>query len=227
MKKVDVEAIRKFYNETPDIWPVNDTWHTYSREQIETCLLKCDFLHGSSILNAGSGGNSYSFDSNKTMHVDIAEEKISNYKNKLVASIEDLPLEANQFDNIVCVGSVINYCDPISAIAELCRVLKPGGRIVLEFESSWGYEYIGQNSYKQVAVLENIEFHGEMHAQWLFSPKYIKGILHTFNLKIEKEYRFHIMSGLSLRFYNEVSAVNKARRLDWFVKKIPYIDSVI
>lgn len=55
----------------------------------------------------------------------------------------DLPFAENSIDNILCVGSVLNYCDAIAAISEFNRVLKYNGHLILEYESSWGFEYIG------------------------------------------------------------------------------------
>lgn len=45
-----------------------------------------------------------------------------------VADVEQLPLSANSFDLIVCRGSMLFWEHQEKAVAELCRVLAPGGK---------------------------------------------------------------------------------------------------
>jgi ubiquinone/menaquinone biosynthesis C-methylase UbiE len=50
------------------------------------------------------------------------------------ASSEDLPLENNFFDNIICTFSFHHYLNPEKALSEATRVLKSKGRIyILDF----------------------------------------------------------------------------------------------
>ncbi len=49
-----------------------------------------------------------------------------------------LPFKTGSFDKIVCKGALDHFCHPDQAIAEMARVLKPGGRAVIataNFES--------------------------------------------------------------------------------------------
>ena len=46
-------------------------------------------------------------------------------------SASDLPLEANSFDLIVCRAAFKNFSEPLRAINEMHRVLKPGGRALI------------------------------------------------------------------------------------------------
>ena len=46
--------------------------------------------------------------------------------------IERLPFPGETFDRIVVVDSIHHFCDPREAIRDLLRVLKPGGRMVIE-----------------------------------------------------------------------------------------------
>ncbi len=64
-----------------------------------------------------------------------------------------MPFNNLFFDNILCVGSVLNYCDALTALSELSRVLKPNGNLILEYESSWGFEYLHKSCYKKMHVL--------------------------------------------------------------------------
>ncbi len=223
MKKVNLDEIKSFYNSVPEVWSDNDAWHMHSRERISTYISQNDFWSNTNIINAGSGGSDYNLKYGHMLHVDIAETKIKQYDDFLVANVENLPLDSNTFDNAICVGSVLNYCDPVSAISELCRVLKSGGHLVLEYESSWGFEYIGQDIYKQDAVVASIEYLNVQQNQWLFSPQYIKNILRTYNFIIEKEYKFHILDGIVSKFLNDKSSVIFSQKFDWIACKLPYL----
>lgn len=222
MNKVDLEAIQRFYNSIPSVWSDDDIWHTHSREQILTYIHQCKFLLGTDILNAGSGGSDYNLNYNRMLHVDIAEEKIKQHSDFLVSSIENIPVSSDSYDNVICVGSVLNYCDPVSSISEMDRILKQGGHLILEFESSWGFEYIGRKVYKQDAVIVNIEYLNTSHNQWLFSPQYIKGILNNYHFKIEKEFKFHIIDGIFSKLLSDRISVILSKKLDRVASKMPY-----
>ena len=43
----------------------------------------------------------------------------------------NMPFEANMFDFIVCVAAFKNFTEPVQAIAEMHRVLKPGGQALI------------------------------------------------------------------------------------------------
>jgi len=43
----------------------------------------------------------------------------------------NMPFEANAFDFIVCVAAFKNFTEPVQAIAEMHRVLKPGGQALI------------------------------------------------------------------------------------------------
>ena len=140
--KLNQEKIKSFYNGVSDVWGSHDPWHDYSQKVITSYIKRTDIFRNSIVLNAGSAGNSYEIECDLMYHVDIADEKIKNIDNAVVASIENMPFENMFFDNILCVGSVLNYCDALSALSELSRVLKTNGNLILEYESSWGFEYL-------------------------------------------------------------------------------------
>ncbi|MEA1878095.1 MAG: bifunctional demethylmenaquinone methyltransferase/2-methoxy-6-polyprenyl-1,4-benzoquinol methylase UbiE [Bacteroidota bacterium] len=78
--------------------------------------------------------------------VDISEGMIGVGQEKIIArglqdviklqtaDSENLPFEGGEFDAITVAFGVRNFEDPMKGLAEMCRVLKPGGRlVVLEF----------------------------------------------------------------------------------------------
>ncbi|MFI7282810.1 class I SAM-dependent methyltransferase [Micromonospora chersina] len=59
---------------------------------------------------------------------------------------ENLPFSDASFDTVVCVLSLCTIPDPATAIKEMKRVLKPGGRLLLldHIGSSWPPIYVAQ-----------------------------------------------------------------------------------
>ena len=99
-------------------------------------------------------------------------------------------------DMIICVGSVLNYCSSATtAIREFSRVLKPGGPIILEYETTDSYEYKGTSNYHK-SVAYNVEtfYGGEPESLTMYSQKYINLILKNYGFKKRKRKRFHIFS---------------------------------
>lgn len=222
MKELNIEETKNFYNRVLNVW-ANDSWHVYSKKIINEYISKKKNVFSNTIvLNAGSGGNDYDISCKKMYHVDIAENKIKHLNNAVVANVEKLPFENNFFDNIICVGSVINYCDSFRAISELSRVLKPSGHLILEFESSWGFEYINKDEYKKDATITVVDYCNEPHTQWLYSPKYIFKILESYNLKILNKYPYHIISGLISKVLDDKISI-KITHIDKYINMLPYI----
>lgn len=221
MPKLDQEKIKTFYNNVDDVWGDHDAWHEYSKKILSNYINKQTCFLDSIVLNAGSAGNSYNIDCKVMYHVDIAEEKIKHLKNSVVASIENLPFKENTVDNILCVGSVLNYCDAVNAISELSRVLKSDGHLILEYESSWGFEYIGKKCYKNDACIITTEYIEKQHTQWLYSPIYIDTILKTCQLNILEHYPFHISDGLFSKFMSDELAV-RLTSVDKLLHKCPF-----
>ncbi|MBD5546021.1 MAG: class I SAM-dependent methyltransferase [Lachnospiraceae bacterium] len=219
--KLDQEKVKSFYNSVSNVWGNHDPWHDYSQKVITTYIEYKDIFRNSIVLNAGSAGNSYGIKCRLMYHVDIADEKIKNIDNAVIASIEKMPFDDLFFDNIICVGSVLNYCDALTAISELSRVLKPSGNLILEYESSWGFEYLHKDCYKKDACIITTEYIESSHNQWLYSPKYIINILKTYNFNIVEKYPFHISDGLFSRFLDDQSAINLVQ-IDKLLCKLPF-----
>ena len=123
-EKIDIDRVRTLYNQMEEIWPTSDRWYTYTHQQIikyiTRFIRKYPIDNSSKIINIGSAGNEYGIPG-EHYHVDIAEERIKHCLHYYAGSAESLPYSDNYFDAGLCVGSVINYCDPLQVIAERRR----------------------------------------------------------------------------------------------------------
>ena len=214
MNAVDLNEVKNFYNATPEIWAADDQWHQWSLRQIEGYLNGITFSNQDSVLNAGSGGNNYNISCGEMVHVDIAA---------VVSNIESMPFPDARFDSIVCVGSVINYCDAGAVIAEFSRLSKPGTILVLEFESSGGFEYRKRACYKDCAAVVTVQFQGSAHIQWLYSVPYIKSLLKAHHFSIQDIFPYHICSSLALSLNGLEEKSVKFARFDALARRIPLL----
>jgi ubiquinone/menaquinone biosynthesis C-methylase UbiE len=63
--------------------------------------------------------------------VAVARERLGGGADVLVADAEQLPFEDGSVDLVTCVDSLHHYPDPAAALAEMHRVTRPGGGLVL------------------------------------------------------------------------------------------------
>jgi SAM-dependent methyltransferase len=83
----------------------------------------------------------------RTHGVDLAARLLAVARERLPssvlarASVQALPYRDDSFDAVVCCGSTLSFVDdPAAALAELARVLAPGGRLLLEVEHRWSLD---------------------------------------------------------------------------------------
>jgi ubiquinone/menaquinone biosynthesis C-methylase UbiE len=227
MKGINLEDVAKKYNRLDKIWDDNDKWHLWTKSAIDRFVKKSlDHVGGCKglrILNAGSAGYSYNIPEENILHVDIARDKIAHLPNSIVADIHNLPLREVDFDLILCVGSVINYCDPVQVVQEFERVSKKGGYLILEFENSFTLELVGTRDFNKRVVLVKSFHNGEPEKLWYFSENYIKELAKLAGYRIVLVDRIHILSPLIYRItHNETTAAMFAR-WDGFCSRIPLV----
>ena len=209
-KEVSELAIKNFSPE--ELSPFNNLWYDITQKKIYRRLrkwLKNKINMNTLILNAGSGGSDYGITDGVMTHLDIVDKLVDSYEKNLVASIDSIPCEDNSFDVVICVGSVINYADIILSIKELCRVLKPSGTLILEFERSNSAEFLfTKKRYKNVVFCDN-KYGEQQHKFWVYNEKFVCNVLKNYGLKVRKKYRFHIFSAL---IYRIIKSEKKAAR---------------
>lgn len=54
-------------------------------------------------------------------------------------SVLDLPFDSGSFDLVYCTGVLHHTPDPFRGFEELCRVTRPGGKILISLYHSWGF----------------------------------------------------------------------------------------
>jgi SAM-dependent methyltransferase len=180
-----------------------DPWHSYAQRVIDSTTNEWFYRlgrhRGSRILNAGSGGRNHEIGAAMT-HLDLFESNLRDVETGLVANIGDIPVESAYFDVAICVGSVINYADPIRSIKELARVLRVGGLLILEYERSASFEHLWlAKSFP--ACIRVKSFCGSVETYlWVYGDGFIDGLLTASGLRLLTERRFHALSSIALAF---------------------------
>lgn len=60
-------------------------------------------------------------------------------------NVSDMPFSANSFDLVVCRAAFKNFSQPVKAVSEMYRVLKPGGRaLIIDLRRDVSMKTIGQ-----------------------------------------------------------------------------------
>ena len=219
----ETERIRALYNEAEQIWPKDDLWHLYVKKIINKYILKwCKSSSEDYILNAGSGGTDYEI-KGMVCHLDIADKKILNKSDYAVGSIEDIPKQDNTFDYLICVGSVINYVHNIGkALSEFGRVLKPNGKLILEYERSNTAELLFTKEHGIDCCFQKYMYNGQNHGIWLYSDKLINSIMHVNNFELIKQYRFHSLSALGEKIKFSLGTQCRLTKLDKIIYPLSY-----
>lgn len=229
MKQIDLEEVAEKYNSLTTIWDKNDKWHFWTYRMITKFIsqFKNKYSNKGSfkILNAGSAGNSYGFNEKDVLHIDIADEKIAHLENKIIGSVESLPVKDCQYNLVLCVGSVLNYCDPVKTINEFNRVLENNGYLILEFENSNTLELIGKNEFNKKAVWADTFYFGQEQI-WYYSTNYIMELLCINGFHLIQKDISHIISPLIYRYTKSEKIASLFCRLDNIFKRLPFIRNV-
>lgn len=149
------------------------------------------------VLNAGAGVTTIG--TAREVSLDLFPDPVIGKQYPVCATVARLPFSAGQFSAVVCVGEVLAYCDPNVVIGEFARVLRPAGRLILDFGSTRSWRVFGTPSYGSSAALITSEYNGSAEKTWIYDPAYIKHVLERFGFKITAVHGAHRWSPLARR----------------------------
>ncbi|CCO09090.1 class I SAM-dependent methyltransferase [Desulforamulus hydrothermalis] len=134
-------------------------WWYKGRREIIGQVIKPYLQPAMKILDAGcgAGGNmEYMLKYGSVVGVDIAPEMVKHCRKKGLSayceSITALPFADHVFDLVICLDVLEHLADERAALAELTRVVRPGGVVVVSvpaFNWLWGEHDILNNHYRR------------------------------------------------------------------------------
>ncbi len=157
--------IRAYFNQKAAIW--DETSSERNTTKLERMAKRLDIKPGSIVLDVGTGtGVFISFllgeigKDGRIIALDFAEKMLRRARAKgfngnidyLCAEITNIPLRNEIFDIIVCYSSFPHFQDKSRALAEMNRVIKRGGRLLICHTSSRASI---NEIHRQIPVVEN------------------------------------------------------------------------
>ncbi len=123
---------------------------------------------GSLVLDAGAGEGAYKtyFGRHRYCGVDLAiGDHTWNYAGlDVLADLTSLPFASNRFDACINIVTLEHVREPACAVAELARILKPGGRVLIIVPHEWEvhqapHDYYRYTRYGMRYLLDKAGFH--------------------------------------------------------------------
>ena len=223
--KSDVKSRAKVaYELMEHPWPEADIWSTHTKHSIADFVREFAADANGLIFNAGCGGNDYGLSSRTPcINLDISLRQCRTLPRAVVGDVEHIPLPSDVFDVTMCVGAVINYVEPEKAIPELIRVTKPGGLILVDFESSCSAEIMFSRHWrKPVSVIERM-YVDHMDKTYLFSPGHIRNIFERSRSEVVKVRSYHTATAMWERIFIKAHIPKAAYSIDKFASNLPGI----
>jgi len=165
-------------------------------------LLGEEDLEGKSLLDAGCGTGWFSKKANERRAVvtsmDIGEKLLKQVKLKckttrIVGSVLDIPFEDSTFDYVISSEVIEHTPDPLYAINEFHRVLKPGGLLVVTTPNRFWYFSLVIAQKLKLRPYQGIE-------NWISWKKFVNKHKEL-NLKIKEERGIHLFPFVHPVFY--------------------------
>lgn len=149
-----------FYNEFAGQFDSKMNMYETNRrlEVIFDNLIKPEELRDTNLLDAGCGTGWFSKKASElganVTSMDLGENLLNLVKEKcdserIVGSVLEIPFEDNSFDVVINTEVIEHTPDPEKAVAELSRVLKPGGLLILTVPNiTWKWSVLLANVLK-------------------------------------------------------------------------------
>lgn len=126
--------------------------------------------------------------------IEVAKNKKLEGVNWVVGDCENLPFEENSFDAIICSNSFHHYPNPEKFFESTKRVLRPGGRLILQDYTAPKFILWIMNHTEM--PLANLMGHGDVGAYSLDQVQQFCDLvdLKVEKLKREKKMRLHLVA---------------------------------
>ena len=157
--------IRAYFNQKAASWDETSSERDVTKlERMAKCL---DIKPGSTVLDVGTGTGVFipfllreTGKGGRIVALDIAEKMLMRARAKgfngnidcLCADVTNIPLHSEIFDVIVCYSSFPHFQDKSRAFAEMKRVIKRGGRLLICHTSSRASI---NETHRQIPAVEN------------------------------------------------------------------------
>ena len=242
----NANSVRQIFNEMADEYDhLSDLWYRYSFSRINS-IIKNHFAPGPGDspnrvlvdVGCGTGIQSLAFAElgYQIIGIDIAENLLKIAEEKLDSTFpgramflrgdaQSLPLPDAVGDVVNCCGPTISFVpDYEQAFREMSRVLKPGGRLILECEQKWNFDMLWEvlnalfgNVFEYDESLSEAIRHflpplskghyvkyafrtesGDKSYMFLklFTAKELRSALARAGLKVDREFGIHILTNL-------------------------------
>jgi len=163
--------VREYFNAKAASW--DETSSERDMTKLERMAKRLDIKPGSTVLDVGTGTgvflHSLLSQGGRIIALDFAEKMLRRARAKgfngnidyLCADVTNIPLGSEIFDVVVCYSSFPHFQDKLGALAEMNRVMKRGGRLLICHTSSRARI---NEIHRQIPVAENdiIPNEGEM-----------------------------------------------------------------
>lgn len=151
-------------------------------------------LKGKTLLDAGSGTGIFSQGAVErgaiVTSLDVGEDLLNQVAKKcqskrVVGSVTELPFGDDIFDIVLATEVIEHTIDPQRAIRELCRVVKPGGILLITVPNKIWKFYVSIADWFKIRP-----YHG--HENWIFWSDLKNGVRRE-GMKIQTTFGFNIL----------------------------------
>jgi hypothetical protein len=216
------------YNRLTKIWADGDLWHARMREDIISGVRRVARYQRKPpdlVIDVGSGGLAQDIKCLNYIQVDIACQKLVGARLAICADAQRLPFANGIADQVICVGSVVNYCSLFELVGELSRIAKRGAHIILHAELSNSLELIFSRHFRSNTTFLSTVYQGE-ERQWLYSRRNIRQALAAVGLRIVEERYFHILSALAQKIIRDRNRAARLTKLDRLIGRLSALGTV-
>jgi SAM-dependent methyltransferase len=167
------ESAERLYGGGHRIWDPKDRWNAYKRSIIDEFSeqhARALISQAETILDAGCGSERYSWLPEREISFDRFPKQLRDKSRAVVGDLGLLPFKCGSIDFVVCVASVLNYVSAIEAISEMSRVLRPGGYLLLHYETSTSFEHVLRPLWAHSVARINTINNGRDDTLWIYRP---------------------------------------------------------